>query len=131
MDLSQESFILPLSDAVYRYPTFVFRNPTLLRIFVKFVTIDLVTRTAKDLDPEEDLTSDNGDNISLSLPLIYKVLATLIRINGEQHMPSGVKKAVVHCDISFTGMQQTLLLSFHIFLLGNPFYRSLDDTFLV
>ena len=72
---------MPFTDI----PLFVFRNAVLLRIFVKFVTIDLITRMAKDLDPEDDLTLDNGDNISLSLPHIYKVLAKLIRNYGEQH----------------------------------------------
>lgn len=40
MDFSQESFILPISDAVYRYPTFVYWKATLLKIFVTFATID-------------------------------------------------------------------------------------------
>ena len=36
--------------------------------------------------------SDNGDNISFSLPQIYDVLAIWIRIYGDLRMPSGVKK---------------------------------------
>ena len=56
------------------------------------MTNDLVTRMAKDWDPPEDLTIDNGDVVSLSLPQIYKMLATWIRIYGEQHQPPRVKK---------------------------------------
>ena len=92
MDFSKESFILPESSVSNRYPTFIYRNSTLLRIFLKFVTNDLVSQIAKDLDPQEDLTTDNGDAVSLSLPQIYKMLAIWIRIYGEQHQPPGVKK---------------------------------------
>ena len=46
IDLSKESFILPESSVSNRYPTFIYRNTTLLRIFLKFVTNDLVSRIA-------------------------------------------------------------------------------------
>ena len=57
------------------------------------MTNDLATQIAKDLSPQEDLTTDNCDAVSLSLPQIYKVLTIWIRIYGEQHQPPGVNKS--------------------------------------
>ena len=89
VDSANESFHLPHTVDADRYPTFNFRTASFLKIFLRFVTVPLVTKIAQDIDPA-DLTYDCGSVILLSLCSIYKLLAIWIRIYGEQHAPRGV-----------------------------------------
>ena len=89
VDSANESFHLPHTVDADRYPTFNFRTASFLKIFLRFVTVPLVTKIAQDIDPA-DLTYDCGSVILLSLCSIYKLLAIWIRIYGEQHASRGV-----------------------------------------
>ena len=89
IDLANESFNLPHTVDADRYPTFNLRTVSFLKIFLRFVTVSLVTKIAQDIDPA-DLRYDCGAVILLSLCSIYKPLAIWIRIYGEQHAPNGV-----------------------------------------
>ena len=83
VNLRSESFSLPAWDLWDRRPTFLCRKVSLLQLFIKILTADLVTSIAADIDPQ-CLLYISESLFSLSLCKIYKSLAVWIRIYGAQ-----------------------------------------------
>ena len=83
------------NDIIDNIALFVFNlrkgshKATLLEIFFKFLSHDLVTQIALDI-PEIDLRYFNGWCMRLSLCKIYAILALKFRIYGGQQLPVGV-----------------------------------------
>ena len=77
VDLRKESFTLPEWDLLDRRPTFLYRKVTLLQIFLKFMTPDLITSIPADIYPQ-CLLYNSETLLSLSLCKIYESLAVWI-----------------------------------------------------
>ena len=64
----------------------VHRRISLGEIFLRYVTVDLVEDILEDMHPETFLM-DGGARIMPKSDLVYKMMATQIRILGEQQTP--------------------------------------------
>ena len=131
VDLRKESFTLPEWDLLDRRPTFLYRKVTLLQIFLKFMSPDLVTLIAAGIDPQR-LLYNSETLFSLSLCKIYKSIAVWIRIYGAQHFPPGVKKSQRPLRQQLVSTRSTFEGRFPIYLLWDlSFLKRLQQFFLL
>ena len=91
INLKRESFQLPSENVLNRAPTFNLRKPSLLAIFLRFITHGLVQTICDDMMPE-NYSYHRGDLLHISLSKVYKMLAVWVMIYGRQNVSPGVKK---------------------------------------
>ena len=72
-------------------PTFNLRNPTLLTIFLRFITHELVRTICDDAGPES-FSYHCGDLLHISMSRVYRVMAIWVMMYGRQKSSAGVRK---------------------------------------
>ena len=131
INLKEESFQLPSENVLNRSPTFNLRNPTLLTIFLRFITHELVRTICDDAGPES-FSYHRGDLLHISMSRVYRVMAIWVMMYGRQKSSAGVRKGQRPLRYEFASVKRQFEIMYpNIPSMGITFLEVFTANFLI